>query len=228
MLGRITAPQLGEASSTLTVDLNAPERANANTPRSTSKPKRVSNTACRCRSTAEPPKAAALEAEPVASFSGGKAGLAAAQPTLEPPGGTFPASLSPAGEQTVRLRGGSYPINCTTESGVKALGGEGQFESASTGTATLTLHHCKESSFNSSCTTSGQATGTIKTEPLPFRLVDLSDGEPGVLFLPNAQSGTLAAARPSRRPCLAQSLRQRRALSFVSHMNRASHCFTQT
>ncbi len=194
VLGRITAPQLGEASSTLTVDLNAPEAGKGEYAQEYVKTEAGLEYGLQVSVNGGASKAAALEAEPVASFSGGKAGLAAAQPTLEPPGGTFPASFSPAGEQTVRLRGGSYPINCTTESGVKALGGEGQFESASTGTATLTLHHCKESSFNSSCTTSGQATGTIKTEPLPFRLVYLSDGEPGVLFLPNAQSGTLAAA----------------------------------
>ncbi len=114
-------------------------------------------------------------------------------PALEPPGGAFPASFSPAGEQTVRLRGGSYPIECKTESGVKALGGEGQLESATTGTASLVLRNCR-TIFSITCTTSGQAEGTIKTEALPFRLVYLSDGKPGVLFEPSAKSGLLATA----------------------------------
>ncbi len=119
--------------------------------------------------------------------------IRASGPALQPPGGAFPASFSPAGEQTVRLRGGSYPINCATEAGVKALGGEGQLESATAGTATLVLHNCK-TIFGISCTTSGQAEGTIKAESLPFRLVYLSDGKPGVLFEPNAKSGALATA----------------------------------
>ena len=112
-------------------------------------------------------------------------------PLLEPPAG-FPASFSLTGEPKVSLRGPTT-LNCTTQSGVNALGGEGQFEDASSGTATLTLHNCK-GPFGVTCTTSGQAAGTIKTEALPFRLVYLSDGEPGLLFLPNAESGAVANA----------------------------------
>ena len=117
-------------------------------------------------------------------------------PALEPPGGSFPASFSLAGAQTVSLVGPEITISCTTSGEVKALGGEGQFEDATSGTATLTLHNCK-GPFNVNCTTSGQAAGTIKTEALPFRLAYLSDGEPGIVFLPNEESGLLAAVKCS-------------------------------
>jgi hypothetical protein len=115
-------------------------------------------------------------------------------PALHPPGGSFPASFSLAGEREVWLRGGSNSVHCKTESGVKALGGEGSFENAAAGTATLSLSDCK-STLGIKCTTPGQAEATIKSDALPIRLVYLSDGEPGVLFLPNAESGLLAVAK---------------------------------
>src|SRR5207342_2803859 len=162
VLGRITQPALGEASSTLTVDLNAPEVGGKYAQEYTKTEagleyglQEIVNSGA--------PTSAALEAEAVATFSGGKAGLAKAQPALEPPAGGFPASFSLAGEPTIWLRG-EATIKCSTESGTKALGGEGQFESASAGTATLTLRNCKDITFNTKCTTSGEATGTIKTE----------------------------------------------------------------
>jgi hypothetical protein len=109
------------------------------------------------------------------------------------PAGEFPASFSLAGEAKVTLHG-QTTIKCTTVSEVPALGGEGEFESATEGTATLTLHNCRDV-FNAKCTTTGEAEGTIATEALPFRLVYLSDGEPGLLFLPNPESEQLANAK---------------------------------
>jgi hypothetical protein len=102
---------------------------------------------------------------------------------IEPPGGSFPASFTLAGEQKVSLRTDLFSVNCTTESKVQSIGGEGQFESASSGTATLTLRNCKENLVNTKCTSAEQAVGTIKIEALPFNLVFLSDGKPGLLSL---------------------------------------------
>lgn len=103
------------------------------------------------------------------------------------------ASLSLAGEQKVSLHG-QRSINCKAESGVQALGGEGQFSDATSGTATLTLHNCKETAVNSSCTSSGEAAGTIKTEALRFRLAYLSDGNRASSSCPTPKAGC------SRRP----------------------------
>lgn len=111
---------------------------------------------------------------------------------LEPPAG-FPASFDLAGEAKVTLRG-QTTIKCTSVGEVPALEGEGQFEDASAGTATLTLHNCRDV-FNTACTTPGESEGTIVAEDLPLELSYLSDGEPGVVFLPNAESGQLAKAK---------------------------------
>ena len=197
VLGQVTEPALDEPSPTLTIDLNAPEGEQQYT--ETEAEEQYALQMSLNGAALEP---AALDAEAVASFGGevelGEGG-GEAEPTelaLEPPGGSFPASFSLAGAQTVSLVSPEITITCTTSGEVKALGGEGQFEDATSGTATLTLRNCK-GPFGVKCTTSGQTAGTIKTEALPFRLAYLSDGEPGIVFLPNEESGLLAAVKCS-------------------------------
>ncbi len=193
VLGRIAKPALGEASQTMTLDFAAPETGKEEFAQQYVKTEAGLEYGLEVSVGGAKAIPTELEAEPVATF-GGKVGLGKAPPALEPPAATFPASFSAAGEQKVWLRGGSHPVKCATESGVKALSGEGSFETATTGTATFTLHNCT-TTLGLKCTTSGQAEGTIKTEALPFRLTYLSDGEPGVLLLPNKASGKLLTAK---------------------------------
>ena len=138
------------------------------------------------------PEPSSLAAEAVASFEG-EVVLTSLGPALEPPDDEFPAAFSLAGEEEVKLRTPSATVECKTEAEADALSGEGQFDDAAAGTATLTLNNCRSS--GTKCTTPGEKAGTITTEELPFRLVYLSDGEPGVLFLPDAESERLASAK---------------------------------
>jgi hypothetical protein len=119
-----------------------------------------------------------------------------AVPTLEPTEG-FPASFTFFGEEEVTLRywDASFKIDCKTEGETPALDGGGQFDDAVSGTATLALHNCKESGAKSACTTGESGAGTVKAENVPFRLVYLSDGEPGLVFLPNAESEQFISAK---------------------------------
>jgi len=111
---------------------------------------------------------------------------------LEPSGG-FPASFALAGEAKVILRG-QTTIKCTTQGEVPALEGGGQFEDSVSGTATLKLHNCTEA-FNTACTTPGESEGTIVAAGLPIELAYLSDGEPGLVFLPSPETEQVAKAK---------------------------------
>ncbi len=193
VLAHITEPVLGEASPTLEVDLNASEVGEGEYAQEYTETKAGTEYGLQMI-VAEEPVPATLEAEATVSFGEEKAVLASPGPLLEPPGSSFPASLSLAGEAEVTLQNSTDGVECKTEGEVQALGGEGQFENETSGTATLTLHNCKDS-LKYTCTTVGEKAGTIVAKDLPFRLVYLSDGEPGILFLPDTESGLLATAK---------------------------------
>ena len=76
------------------------------------------------------------------------------------------------------ITGGLEP-NCTT------ITGSGKFENESTGKVKLTFHACKVSIFN--CST-GANPGTIETTELPFHLVFITTGKPGILVTPGANN----------------------------------------
>ena len=202
VLGQITEPALGEASETLRIDFNAPEVGEGEYAQQYTETEAGLEYGLQASFNGGAFEAATLEAEAVASFEGEAGlvegpGLVEGQLALEPPGGSFPASFSLAGEAEVSLRtaAGKF-VNCTGEGEAQPLAGEGSFEDATSGTATIDLHNC-HTTLGIKCTTAGQATGTIETEALPFRLVYLSDGEPGVLFLPDAESELLATTKCS-------------------------------
>ena len=196
VLGQITEPALGEASETLRIDLNAPEVGEGEYAQEYTETEAGIEYGLEASFNGGAFEAATLEAEAVAGFEG-EARLVRGQLALEPPGASFPAPFSLTGEAEVSLRttAGKF-VNCSGEGEAQPLAGEGQFEDATSGTATIDLHNC-HTTLGIKCTTAGQATGTIETEALPFRLVYLSDGEPGVLFLPNAESELLATAKCS-------------------------------
>jgi len=198
VLGRVTDPALGEASPTLTIDFNATEVGEGEYAQEYTETKAGLEYGLLMKVGSGETKPATLEAEAVESFGEGEVTLeeeeaapGEGQLALEPPG-EFPASFSLSGEQEVTLKTASSTLSCTTAGETQALGGEGQFDDATSGTATLTLHNCKSS--GTTCTTPGEEGGTIKTDELPFELAYLSDGEPGVVFLPNAESEQLVLA----------------------------------
>ena len=96
--------------------------------------------------------------------------------------GGFPAPAKLSSEEVVTLRpsGSGWVVTCTTSGGVPAVSGSGEFSNSNSGEMDFTLHHCKEGSFNSDCTTPGQSKGTVTTGALPVRLTDLADGSPGI------------------------------------------------
>lgn len=75
VLGQITAPGLGEASSTLTVDLNAPEAGKGKYPQQYTQTEAGLKYGLQEIVNGGESKPASLEAEAVASFSGGKGEL---------------------------------------------------------------------------------------------------------------------------------------------------------
>jgi hypothetical protein len=68
------------------------------------------------------------------------------------------------------------------------VSGSGKFETTTTGTLNLTFHGCTTSTIFGSltCTSAGQASGTIVTTTLPFHLISKVNGSgtPGVLITP--------------------------------------------
>jgi hypothetical protein len=93
------------------------------------------------------------------------------------------------GEGTATLTGGFGAVACT------ASKGSGEATTTTTGTGEGTFTGCTLGS--SSCTTPGQAAGTITTEKLEAHLVTVEDTTthatgPGVLLTPNAQTGQFA------------------------------------
>jgi hypothetical protein len=60
--------------------------------------------------------------------------------------------------------------------------GTGSFENTTTGTVELTFHGVTSDSAGGSCASTGQPAGTVKTTKLPFHLVTLNSGAPGILI----------------------------------------------
>jgi hypothetical protein len=91
------------------------------------------------------------------------------------------------GEKGALNTAGAGSVNCSTTTGSGTMG-------TTTGTMTLLYHGCTESVFGSACTTSPEASGTIKTTPLIYHNIYVSAGKssPGVLVTPNATSGVFA------------------------------------
>src|SRR5215216_3701389 len=78
--------------------------------------------------------------------------------------------------------GAAGRVTCSSVSGTTS-----QTSGSSTGTAELTFHGCKEGVSNGTCTSAGQAAGTITTNSLVSHLVRLefsipSPSDPGVLL----------------------------------------------
>ena len=190
VLGRIAEPELGEASSTLAVELNAPEGVQeyGETLDGTSYGLEASFNG----GAFEP---AGLAAEPGLALSEGEAELVG-QPQLVPPGGDFPEAFTVAGEGELKLTAGASFVSCTSEGEQAAIGGSGEFESTTAGSLGLTLHNC-HTTLGIKCTTPGQESGVVITEQLPFRLASLPDGEPGMAFATNEESGLLASFKCS-------------------------------
>jgi hypothetical protein len=64
--------------------------------------------------------------------------------------------------------------------------GTGTFENTTTGTVKLTFHGVKAMGFSCGSTTEGHAesSGTVTTTSLPFHLLTLDNGKPGILLTP--------------------------------------------
>lgn len=75
-----------------------------------------------------------------------------------------------------RVAGGNAVATSTT--------GTGSFENTTTGALHLTFHHLTTAGAPFNCTTPGQPTGTVTPPILPFHLVSLTNGEPGILITP--------------------------------------------
>ncbi len=89
---------------------------------------------------------------------------------------------------TLTQQGSATKVTCTGSTG------SGKYTTKTTGEElTLTFTGCKESAIGTACTTSGQASGTIKTTDLTFHNVMLEatkaagfeKGTPGILITPN-------------------------------------------
>lgn len=90
-----------------------------------------------------------------------------------------PAELSKTGT--------SLKIICSTTTGAGEVG-------TTTGSIELTFHECTDNLFHLPCTTSGQSSKTITTEPLTYHNIypTKDKTKPGVLITPNATSGSFA------------------------------------
>jgi hypothetical protein len=107
--------------------------------------------------------------------------------SLDPAGGKFPVSFNLSSSTTTTLTtddGSGLKVTCST-----ATGSGKQVTSTTSEEVTLTFSGCKENLFGSSCTSTGQTSGTIKTTDLVGHNVILEKGPPevrGVLLTPNA------------------------------------------
>ena len=90
---------------------------------------------------------------------------------------------------TFSISGGAS--NLTTASGLvtecTSVSGSGEYTTTTTGTLQLIFHGCTGSGTN--CTSTGQPTGTIKTNVLPFHNVEIPTGKPGILITPSSITG---------------------------------------
>ena len=86
------------------------------------------------------------------------------------------------------VTGGTSQLVRTSGSGShgEAVGGSGTFENTTTGTVKLTFHKVTSALGNCGSTTEGHAElaggGTVTTTTLPFHLVTLPGGQPGILI----------------------------------------------
>jgi hypothetical protein len=112
--------------------------------------------------------------------------------------GGFPAAVSVATlpfegfDAVLRQSGGGRTVTCKGATEAAAVTGSGEFDDLNSGQLMLTLHNCRENTFNATCTSSGQPAGTVVTESLPVHLAYLSDGKPGIVVEANQGSGKVA------------------------------------
>jgi subtilisin family serine protease len=191
VLGEIVEPMIGQVSSWMVIDLDAPAIGEGEYAQEYTETEAGLEYGLLEALNGGTPGPAALEVRATKSFSSGKAALTDAHLALEPPAG-FPAPFSVVGEENATLRGPTQ-ISCSTSGGVPALGGDGQFEDAASGTVTLRLRGCKAS--GTKCTSAGEEPGTIEAENLRFRLTYLAGGKMGIVFFPNAESGQFATVK---------------------------------
>ncbi len=107
--------------------------------------------------------------------------------SLDPANGSFPVAFNLASignTVPVTADGSSLKMTCTS------VAGAGQQTTATTSSeVTLTFSNCTENLFGSKCTSTGQASGSIKTTDLIGHNVILEKGPPevrGILLTPNA------------------------------------------
>ena len=79
-----------------------------------------------------------------------------------------------------KLYGSAGVIDCNSDINT------GEFTTGTTGWVIIHFKECKETTFESACTTPGRPSGEITTETLPFHTRRLSDGSHGMLITPNA------------------------------------------
>jgi hypothetical protein len=104
-------------------------------------------------------------------------------------------TIDGVGNTAILTTTGGTKVTCTGEAGGPAFGGTATFNAGgTTGTMNLTFGPTCEA-LGIHCQSAGAATGTIKTESLPFDLATVgttSPGKPGVLVTPNAGTGVFA------------------------------------
>jgi hypothetical protein len=104
---------------------------------------------------------------------------------IDPESGKLPLKFTSAGGEAKLTRLNGQKVTCTANSGT------GQYETATTGKIELTFTGCKDN-LGFTCTTAGQAAGTITTTELEFHNIMIDStaqvvgGKPGVLITPNA------------------------------------------
>ncbi len=106
--------------------------------------------------------------------------------SLDPASGSFPVAfnLASIGNTTLTTDGSSLKVTCTS-----AAGNGSQTSATTSSNVTLTFSGCTENLFGSKCTSTGQASGSIKTTDLIGHNVILEKGPPevrGILLTPNA------------------------------------------
>ena len=99
---------------------------------------------------------------------------------------------TPAGTQPIDGVGiARFSTTGGTTTTCSGFSGSAQFEAGgTTGTLTLTFGpDCTENILGTRCTSPGEAAGNTATTVLPFHLVTLPSGSPGILVTPNAETG---------------------------------------
>lgn len=114
------------------------------------------------------------------------------EPALNPLGGAeFPLPYTSVVSEGAQIYSSSSLLYfCESASG------EGTVLGPHTGSGKTTLHGCRESIFNTACTSAGQESGTIVSETLTAHSVYLKPANeenpherPGILFTPNEETG---------------------------------------